>query len=125
MITIDTREKPRTLQAAPVLPQAAARAEQKSNGMMTVCHQRAAGPAAAQRVPLSATQSSGPPLPPRSGRDLHAHNQNSGPGQPSPVRTRGHADDSVFAERMFMLGCAYPCAKIVINEVWALSRIPF
>jgi len=26
---------------------------------------------------------------------------------------------------MFMLGCAYPCAKIMINEVWALSGIPF
>jgi len=26
---------------------------------------------------------------------------------------------------MFMLGCAYPCAKIMINEVWALSRISF
>jgi len=25
---------------------------------------------------------------------------------------------------MFMLGCAYLCAKIMINEVWALSRIP-
>jgi hypothetical protein len=31
----------------------------------------------------------------------------------------------VFAERMFMLGCAYPFAMIMINEVWALSRIPF
>ena len=28
------------------------------------------------------------------------------------------ADDSVSAERIFMLGCAYPCVKIMINEVW-------
>jgi hypothetical protein len=47
-ITIDTREKPRTFQVALVVPQAAARAERKSNGMMTVCQRRGAGPTAAR-----------------------------------------------------------------------------
>ena len=34
-----------------------------------------------------------------------------------PLRwlTSDSADDSVFAERMFMLGCAYPWAMIMIN----------
>jgi hypothetical protein len=33
-------------------------------------------------------------------------------------------DDSVFAERMFMPGCAYPCMMIMINQFWPLEPYP-
>jgi len=71
--------------------------------MMTVCQRLDAGPAAAQWVPLSATQSSWPLLRPRSRHDLHAHSQNRGPGQPSPLRTRGDGRRAGDGERRVLV----------------------
>jgi len=35
------------------------------------------------------------------------------------------ADDSVFAQRMLIPDCAYPCMMIMIDEVWPLGPCRF